>query len=70
MKKRHFCNKQRGKMFGSSMPSLFDSASFAFHLAEEALQIALSKGHFKIVKWIIDKESEVDIRNAKTCNVF
>ena len=53
------------KMFGSLMPSLFDSASLASHFTEGSpFQIALSKGHFKIVKWIIDKESEVDIRNA------
>ena len=53
------------KMFGSLMPSLFDSASLTFHFTEGSpFQIALSKGHFKIVKWIIDKESEYDMRSA------
>ena len=51
---------------GAKITDLFMPVPLGAHLIEGSpfFQIALSKGHFKIVKWIIDKESEHDMRSA------
>ena len=50
---------------GAKITDRFLPVALGAHLIEGSpFQIALSKGHFKIVKWIIDKESEYDMRSA------